>query len=291
MTISEQRDLAPARPRPLGPDPTTEYLLGSSRSEQTRLDLQAAYYQMATANAMHWAGIRPGMHVLDLGSGTGAVAFAAAELVGPTGSVLGLDASPDAVAAANAEAQARGLDHVRFVQADLESWSSPERFDALTGRLICMYLPDPASTIARLAQHLRPGSVVLLEEFSMSSHRQLPETALLQRQMDLVLATFRAVGIPTDLGLDLGHLFRAAGLGTPVMALGGRWEDDPDAIGYALLARVTETLAPAMIKFGLATAAELQVETLETRLRTAAAAQDAAFHPPLLVSAWARTPS
>lgn len=288
MTISDLRP-GSVRPRPLGPDPTTEYVLGSSRSEQARLDLQAAYYQMATSNAMHWAGIAPGMHVLDIGSGTGAVAFAAAELVGPTGSVLGLDASADAVAAANAGAQARGLHNVTFVRADLFTWSSEKSFDALTGRLICMYLPDPAAVVARLAQRLRPGGIVLLEEFSISSFLQQPETALLRRHLDLVLAAFRAVGVPTDLGFDLGHVFRAAGLDTPVMAIGGRWEDRPDAVGYALLAGVVRTLAPVMINFGLATADELQLDTLEDRLREAGAAVDAGFYPPLLISAWGRT--
>ncbi len=62
-------------------------------------------------------------------------------------------------------------------------------FDALTGRLITMYLPDPGRAIAALAGQLRPGGVVLLEEFAMSSLRQHPETPVLRAAMGRVIAT------------------------------------------------------------------------------------------------------
>ena len=217
---------------------TTEngYLLGSKDDELDRLDLQAGYYRMATIDAMRWAGIEPGMKVLDIGSGTGAVAFEAARLVGPTGSVLGLDIAEVPVRTANERAVRLGLDNVSFQQADLATWQPGETFDVLTGRLITMYLPDPSTVIASLSRALRPGGIVLLQEFAISSAQQIDGAALFQRALDRVLAAFRAVGVPTDLGYGLGRVFRAAGLGTPTMTVGGRWEDGPDAVAYGLLA-------------------------------------------------------
>ena len=50
------------------------------------------------------AGIRPGMRVLDLGCGAGDVTFVAADLVGPDGSVVGVDRSPQALARAQLRA-------------------------------------------------------------------------------------------------------------------------------------------------------------------------------------------
>ena len=149
------------------------YVLGSKDDELDRLDLQASYYRRATIDAMRWAGIEPGMKVLDIGSGTGAVAFEAARLVGPTGSVLGLDIAEVPVQTANERAVRLGLDNVSFRQADLATWQPTETFDALTGRLITMYLPNPSAVIASLSRALRPGGIVLLQEFAMSAARRV----------------------------------------------------------------------------------------------------------------------
>ncbi len=266
------------------------YLLGSKDDELDRLDLQAGYYRMATLDAMRWAGIEPGMKVLDIGSGTGAVAFDAARLVGPTGSVLGLDIAVVPVQTGNERAARLGLDNVSFQQADLATWQPEETFDALTGRLITMYLPNPSATIASLSRALRPGGVVLLQEFAISSAQQVDGAALFQRTLDRVLAAFRAAGVPTDLGYDLGRVFRGAGLGTPTMTVGGHWEDGPDAVGYGLLAGITRTLLPVITAHHIATTAEVDIDTLEDRLRAASHGGSGVLAP-LLVSAWARTPA
>ena len=266
------------------------YVLGSKDDELDRLDLQAGYYRMATLDAMRWAGIEPGMKVLDIGSGTGAVALDAARLVGPTGSVLGLDIAEVPVQTATDRSARLGLDNVSFQQADLATWQSDETFDVLTGRLISMYLPNPSATIASLSRALRPGGVVLLQEFAISSAQQVDGAPLFRRTLDRVLAAFRAAGVPTDLGYDLGRVFRGAGLGTPTMTVGGHWEDGPDAVGYGLLAGITRTLLPVMTAHHIATAAEVDIDTLEDRLR-AASHQGSGVMAPLLVSAWARTPA
>lgn len=223
------------------------YALGSNDDEFDRLDLQGRYYRMATVDALRWAGIEPGMTVLDLGSGTGAVAFDAARLVGPTGSVLGVDIAEAPVQTATERAARLGLDNVSFLQADLASWQPEATFDAMTGRLITMYLPDPPTAIASLSRAVRPGGIVMLQEFAISTGRQVGGAAIFDQTLDRVLAAFRAVGAPTDLGFDLGRVFRGAGLGTPTMTVASRFEDGPDAVAYGLLAGITRTLLPAMI--------------------------------------------
>jgi ubiquinone/menaquinone biosynthesis C-methylase UbiE len=67
----------------------------------------------ATRTILQMADVRPDMRVLDLASGAGDVAFAAAGLAGPAGEVVGIDQSPDAVAKAAARAAARGLPNSR----------------------------------------------------------------------------------------------------------------------------------------------------------------------------------
>ena len=95
--------------RSLVGSPGIGYQLGSDASELERLDLQGRILAPATRTILQSAGLAERMRVLDLGSGTGAVSFVAAELVGLAGQVVGIDQSPDAVANATPRASERGL--------------------------------------------------------------------------------------------------------------------------------------------------------------------------------------
>jgi SAM-dependent methyltransferase len=267
------------------------YVLGSGEHELARLDAQSEYYRPTTVDAMRWAGVRPGMRVLDLGSGTGGVALLAARLVGPSGSVLGVDRDPVAVRTATRAAEAAEVGNASFVTADLTTWASDERFDLITGRFITLYLPRPAEAIARLVRLLRPDGVVLLQEVTISATTQVPETTLFRRTLDLVKIGLRTAGIALDLGLDLDRVFDGAGLPRPTMMVGGRWEPGPDAITYTLLTAIARTLLPIITAHGIATDAEVEIDTLEQRLRNEAAEAGSAVGAPLLISAWARLPS
>jgi ubiquinone/menaquinone biosynthesis C-methylase UbiE len=72
-------------------NPAQDYVLGNGAQEQNRLKLQADILEKWTEGFFRTAGIAPGMRVLDLGCGMGDVSLLAARLVGPTGSVIGID--------------------------------------------------------------------------------------------------------------------------------------------------------------------------------------------------------
>ena len=84
------------------PPGSPQYVLGRSETESQRLVKQAAFLRPSTERVFRKAGIAEGMHVLDLGCGAGDVSFLAAELVGPTGSVVGIDVDPGVLALARA---------------------------------------------------------------------------------------------------------------------------------------------------------------------------------------------
>src|SRR4051812_23772089 len=68
-----------------------EYALGSDDTEIARLQTQAALIAEPTTLLLQRGGIQPGMRVLDLGSGPGDVAFQVAKMIGPNGSVVGVE--------------------------------------------------------------------------------------------------------------------------------------------------------------------------------------------------------
>ena len=69
-----------------------------------------------------------------------------------------------------------------------------------------------------------------------------------------------------------------------------RVEHGPDAQGYAWLAQLTRSLLPVMEKTGVATAEQVQVDTLAARLRDEALEKDATLVLPPFVGAWTRKP-
>src|SRR5262249_26355692 len=207
----------------------------------------------ATRTILQAAGIRPGMRVLDLGSGAGDVAFVAAGLVGPAGEVVGIDQSPDAVAKATARAAERRLSNVRFVPGDIHDPAPGGPFDAIIGRLVLMYVPDPAAGLRTQAGVLRPGGVVAPIEFDLHSARSLPPTPLVGQALSWLGEAFTRAGIDPALGPGLWAVLQAAGL-QPSGMIGVQpyfGPDDPD--GAAILAGI---VLPLIVRLGVATAAE-----------------------------------
>ena len=103
-------------------------------------------------------GPRPGHRVLDIGSGSGEPALAFAQLVGPRGSVLGLDISGGMLAIARRRARHRGITNARFVAGDAGRWHpGRRRFDIAVTRYGLMFVEDLPQTLARVRAALKPG--------------------------------------------------------------------------------------------------------------------------------------
>jgi len=129
-------------------------------------DLAADHYESlwqrqlspAHRELLAMAAPMPGEAVLDVASGTGLIALAAAERVGSSGSVLGVDISEAMVASATQRAAALGLEHVRFARMDGEQLSCAEHsYDLAYCALGLMYMPDPFAALRELFRVLRPG--------------------------------------------------------------------------------------------------------------------------------------
>src|SRR6516225_12237738 len=119
----------------------TTSALGHSKEELERLSRQAQSFEPFTRQLFQQAGITPGMRVLDVGCGSGDVAFLVAGLVGPSGEVIGADRAAAAVNRATARAQARDIGNVRFLEGDPTELRFDRRFDARCGAARPYVLP------------------------------------------------------------------------------------------------------------------------------------------------------
>lgn len=104
------------------------------------------------------AVLRPGLRVIDLGTGTGSVATRAAALVVPDGSVVGIDISREMLAAAQRRATATGLANVTFREGAGEAIPVEDGgIDVVLASLSIMYMIDRSAAAREIARILRPG--------------------------------------------------------------------------------------------------------------------------------------
>lgn len=268
--------------------PSTEYVLGHSAAELHRLIEQAAFFGELTADIFRRAELSPGMSVLDIGCGVGDVAFLAASMVGPGGRVTGIDRAAEAVAVARERAAQADADNVTFEVADAATYPATQTFDAVVGRLVLAYQPDPAAVLRHLASMLREGGAIAFHECDLSTASTRPNVPLFQHVVGLVIETYRRANLEADMGSLLHSAFCDAGLRAPRMFAAVRVESGANSPAYAAVARVVCSAAPMMERLGVATIAELELETLEARLRDEITRADAVVFMPRFVGAWTR---
>ena len=217
----------------------TGYALGSDPQELERLDRQAEAIARPTAVLLQAAGIGPGMRVLDLGTGLGHVAMQVADLVGPEGSVVGVDQAAEALAVA----RARAAPNVRFEQSDARAFNDPEPFDAVVMRLLLFHVHHPADLVRHHVKGLRDGGVMLAIDFDVGGARSEPPVALGEDALSWIEAGFRSVGANPRIGARLVTVLRDAGFeGTESIGIQGSFAPG-DRAGPALVAGVVRSLA------------------------------------------------
>jgi len=266
------------------------YVMGKTDTERERLTRQAQMYDGYMRRLLEDTGLSAGMRVLDVGCGVGDVAFVAAGLVGPSGAVVGVDRDPVTVAKARGRAAERGLGNVSFVEGDFRTATFDAPFDAAIGRFVLMYQGDPSAAIRAASDRVRPGGIVAFQEADWTALTMYPAVDLWQRTRDWWYQTAQRAGIELHMGVKLPGAFRRAGLPIDQVHFDTLIGGGPDFVGYAYVADVRRSILPMMEQFGVATAAEVDINTLSERLRDAVVEQDAVVGLQGLAGAWARKP-
>ena len=271
-------------------DPT--YVMGRTDAEAERLMLQSRILDRGTRRFLADAGIAPGMTVLDVGSGAGDVAFAAADLVGPQGRVIGVDLNAVILETARARAAAEARSNVTFVAGDCRDLALP-KVDAAVGRLVLFYTGDMHQALQTVAARVKPGGIVAFAELDLQTGldymRAGPE-GFNRTIWEWIVRGFAAAGISTAMVAPLSRAFVAAGLGSPELAMQTRFFPARDVDGFAWLAATARSMLPVLEREGIATAEMLDVESVAARSRAEVEATGYPFIILPMVTAWTRTP-
>ena len=270
--------------------PHVEYALGHSVRELDRLSFQGTVFAPFTRQLFTQAGIKPGMRILDVGSGSGDVSFLAAELVGEDGHVLGVDRSAAAVERARTRAIRRGLPNVSFVVGDPAAMQFDRPFDAIVGRFVLMYQEDPVASLRSMTKHLRAGGLVVFQELDSSTCRSCPAVSTFDDAARWLGDALRGSGARPELGLEMHPLFIDSGLPAPSMRVDAVVSGQAESPVPELLAEAVRSLVPTLQKLNLASPAHVQIDTLADRIRQEVVARRAVIVSYGLVGAWAIKP-
>lgn len=157
------------------------------------IETNAAFHQgresLNAAGALHsledWfvnlAPAREGAKVLDLGCGTGKLAFPYASVVGKSGTVIGTDLAVDSVNKLNAHAREIGAEHVSAIvlaHADVVTHFASQRFDLIVSSYAIYYASDTPGLIASLHALLKPGGRVFVCGPGEGTNREILELAV-----------------------------------------------------------------------------------------------------------------
>jgi len=134
------------------------------------------------ANPFSLGRLEPGERVLDLGSGAGTDSLVAAQMVGPEGSVTGIDMTPEMLGKARAAASELGLGNVEFVESEAESLPFPDAsLDVVISNGVIDLIPDKEAVFAEIHRVLAPGGRIQLADVTI----QRPVSEEGRRNIDL----------------------------------------------------------------------------------------------------------
>src|SRR5215468_2605009 len=145
------------------------------------------FVQVCARRLVELAALPPGAHVLDIATGTGWAAIAAAQYVGPTGGVLGVDLAPELLERARQKVAAAGLTQVEFREGDAERLDlGDQRFDVVLCASSLFFMPDMLAALQEWYRVLTPGGQVGFSGFGPTFG---------QPQQDLWDARLRQYGV------------------------------------------------------------------------------------------------
>ena len=187
--------------------PTASYTHGHDesvlRSHRTRTVADSAAYLVPR--------LRPGLTLLDIGSGPGSITADLADLVTP-GRVTAVETTSDVLAVTRAGVAARGVTNVDFRVGDVHDLDLPDdSFDVIHAHQVLQHVADPVQALREMVRVCKPGGVVAVRDADYAAFTWFPHNPGLDRWLALYRSLARRNGGEPDAGRRLLSWAHAAG--------------------------------------------------------------------------------
>jgi ubiquinone/menaquinone biosynthesis C-methylase UbiE len=195
------------------------YVIRGGREGYDRLLLLARNRWPDTSALFQRAGIRVGARCIDLGCGGGEVTIELAQLVGPQGSVTGIDMDAVKLGLARAEAARRGAVSAEFRALNVNDWDEPATYDVVYSRFLLQHLRHPAELIRRMWSAVRAEGVILVEDADFDGWCCDPPNNAFEFFVRAYSEAIHRSGGDHSCGRKLLAYFREAGIPNPEVAV------------------------------------------------------------------------
>ncbi len=236
-----------------------DYVLGTGADELARLALQHRLWADAAHDVWKRARIDLGDHVLDVGCGPGHASFDLAQLVTPSGRVVGVDESSAFVSYLNEQAGKRGLPQLSGVVGDVHDLGVGEgEFDLAYARWVLCFVKDPARVVRSVARALKPGGRFCVHDyFDYRSMTMAPRRRALAKAVAATASSWEERGGDTDVMGRFGRLCEGAGLKLEHVALHHRVARGSDTM-FIWVDVWWRIFAPKLVEMGRLTAGDVE---------------------------------
>ncbi len=147
------------------------------------------YFPFCADRMIHKLNLKPGEKVLDIATGTGMAAIAAAQRIRPEGRVHGIDIAENMISKAQFNASKHGLDNVDFHLMDASNLEFRSNyFDVITCAFGLFFLPDMSAALAQWLRVLKPGGRLILTSFTRQAFQ--PFTDLFRTRVEQMGISF-----------------------------------------------------------------------------------------------------
>lgn len=221
-----------------------------------------------TQQLLQHASLAKGMRVLDIGCGSGEVTRAIAEAVGDNGEVVGIDNSYSALAAAKIASEAGNYSNISYIRSELtELPLELGIFDCIVCRRVLMYIPQAEKVIEQLVPLLRPdGCIAIQEHDTTMTPARIGNWSLHDQVHYWLWESVKREGANPQLGISLAPMLLSAGLQVEKQWAQAIFAGYESGIHHQLHDLV-KMLQDRLIASGVTTEQEIDLTTLETRLK------------------------